>query len=86
MTLKAISTSSESMTSKIAAVEEASASKPKINGFIARFAKMYTPSVINIDLLTAIIPSFIIGEWNKWIYAYFSEIGVIFILLKKIIL
>ena len=69
-TLKAIATASESMISKIAnAVEDASASKPKINRFITRFAKIYTPSVIIIALLTAIIPSFITGEWNKWIYS-----------------
>ena len=69
-TLKAIATASESMISKIAnAVEDASASKPKINRFITRFAKIYTPSVIAIALLTAIIPSFITGEWNKWIYS-----------------
>ena len=69
-TLKALSTASESMISKIAnAVEDASASKPKINRFITRFAKIYTPSVIAIALLTAIIPSFITGEWNKWIYS-----------------
>lgn len=58
------------MISKIAqAVEDASASKPKIDRFITRFAKVYTPIVIAIALATAIIPSLITGDWSKWVYS-----------------
>ena len=69
-TIKSIAPVSESMISKIAsAVEGASATKPKINRFITKFAKIYTPLVISIALITAIIPSIITGNWNKWIHS-----------------
>ncbi|WP_037297592.1 heavy metal translocating P-type ATPase [Ruminococcus flavefaciens] len=69
-TLKATAAASDSMISKIAqAVEDASATKPKIDRFITRFAKIYTPIVIAIALLTAIAPSLITGDWSKWIYS-----------------
>lgn len=69
ITVRATATAGDSMISKIAeAVENASASKPKIDRFITRFAKVYTPVVIVISLLTAIIPSLITGDWSKWIY------------------
>ena len=69
-TLRASASAEESMIAKIAkAVENASASKPKIDRFITRFSKVYTPIVIITALLTAIIPSLITGNWNKWIYS-----------------
>ena len=69
-TLRATAAASDSMISKIAqAVEDASASKPKIDRFITRFAKIYTPIVMATALLTAVIPSLITGDWNKWIYS-----------------
>ena len=69
-TLRATATASDSMISKIAnAVKDASSSKPRINRFITRFAHFYTPVVISIALLTAIVPSFLTGNWNKWIYS-----------------
>ena len=69
-TLKATAAASDSMISKIAqAVEDASATKPKIDRFITRFAKIYTPIVIAIAVLTAIVPSLITGDWSKWIYS-----------------
>ena len=70
MTIKTTAPASESMMSKIAAaVEDASASKPKIDRFITRFSKVYTPIVILIAVLTAIVPSILTGEWQKWVYA-----------------
>ena len=69
-TLRTTAAASDSMVSKIAqAVEDASASKPKIDRFITRFAKIYTPIVMAIALLTAVIPSLITGDWSKWIYS-----------------
>lgn len=70
LTLRATAAASDSMISKIAlAVETASAEKPHIDRFITRFSKIYTPIVIAIALLTAIIPSLITGNWSKWVYS-----------------
>lgn len=49
-------------------VENAAASKPKIDRFITRFSKVYTPFVVVVALATAILPSLFTGDWNHWIY------------------
>lgn len=49
-------------------VENAAASKPKIDRFITRFSRIYTPFVVAVALATAILPSLITGDWNHWIY------------------
>ncbi len=60
---------SESMVTRILdSVENAAASKPTIDRFITRFARIYTPFVVVAAVLTAVIPSLVTGEWNKWIY------------------
>ncbi len=60
---------SESMVTRILdSVENAAASKPKIDRFITRFARIYTPVVVAIALATAIIPSVFTGNWNHWVY------------------
>lgn len=70
LTLKATAAASESMISKIArAVEEASAEKPKIDRFITRFSKIYTPIVIAVAVLTAVVGSIATGDIGKWIYS-----------------
>lgn len=48
-------------------VENAAAGKPKIDKFITKFAKIYTPIVVILAVLTAIIPSLITGDWGEWI-------------------
>ena len=59
----------ESMVSRILeAVENAAASKPKIDRFISKFARVYTPIVVFAALATAVIPSLITGNWHYWIY------------------
>lgn len=59
----------DSMVTRILnSVENAAASKPKIDRFITRFARVYTPFVVALALATAIIPSVFTGEWNFWIY------------------
>ncbi|MFV0363143.1 MAG: heavy metal translocating P-type ATPase [Suipraeoptans sp.] len=59
----------DSMVSRILeSVENAAANKPKMDRFITRFAKIYTPIVVLIALITAIVPSLITGNWNHWIY------------------
>ena len=69
-TLRATAAADDSMIAKIAnAVEDASSSKPKIDRFITRFAKVYTPIVIAIAAATAILGTVITGDWQKWIYS-----------------
>lgn len=59
----------ESMVSRILdSVEKAAASKPHIDRFITRFARVYTPVVVGLAALTAIVPSLVTGEWQYWIY------------------
>ena len=59
----------DSMVTRILnSVENAAASKPKIDRFITRFARVYTPFVVALALATAIIPSLVTGEWKFWIY------------------
>ena len=59
----------ESMVSRILeAVENAAASKPKIDRFITKFASIYTPLVVLAAVLTAVVPSLITGNWEYWIY------------------
>lgn len=59
----------ESMVSRILeSVENAAANKPKIDRFITRFAKIYTPVVVFGALAVAILPSLFTGNWNYWIY------------------
>ena len=60
---------SESMVTRILdSVENAAASKPKLDRFITRFAKVYTPIVILLAAATAILPSIVTGNWNYWVY------------------
>lgn len=60
---------SESMVTRILdSVENAAASKPKIDRFITKFARIYTPVVVAVAAATAVIPSLVTGEWNHWIY------------------
>ncbi len=60
---------SESMVTRILdSVENAAASKPRIDRFITRFARIYTPIVVLLALGTAIVPSLITGNWSYWVY------------------
>lgn len=59
----------ESMVTRILdSVENAAASKPAIDRFITRFARIYTPFVVAAAVLTAVVPSLVTGEWEKWLY------------------
>ena len=59
----------ESMVTRILeAVENAAASKPKIDRFISKFARIYTPFVVIAAVITAIVPSLITGNWSHWVY------------------
>ncbi len=73
LTLQVTKPLQESMVSRILkSVEEAAAGKPKIDRFITRFARIYTPVVVLLALATAIIPSLFSGNWNYWIYTALS--------------
>lgn len=59
----------DSMVTRILdSVEHAAASKPKIDKFITRFARVYTPFVVALALATAILPSLVNGNWSYWVY------------------
>lgn len=59
----------ESMVSRILdSVEQAAAGKPKMDRFITRFARIYTPCVVGLAFLVAVLPSLYSGNWNHWIY------------------
>ncbi len=50
-------------------VENASFRKAKAENFITRFAKIYTPVVVSLALILAVIPPLLFGgEWGTWIY------------------
>jgi Cd2+/Zn2+-exporting ATPase len=59
----------ESTASKILElVESATERKSRSESFITKFARIYTPIVVALAALVAIIPSLITGEWATWVY------------------
>lgn len=58
----------ESTVSKILEmVENASNKKAKSENFITKFARYYTPIVVIIAVLIAVVPSLITGDWAEWV-------------------
>ncbi len=58
-------------------VENASSRKAKAETFITRFARVYTPAVVVLALLLAVIPPLLFGgNWNTWIYRALSFLVV----------
>jgi len=73
LTIRAEKELSESMVTRILnSVENAAASKPKIDRFITRFARVYTPIVVGLAAFVAIVPSIFTGDWNYWVYTALS--------------
>ncbi len=69
----------ESTVSKILdLVENASSKKSKSENFITRFAKYYTPTVVIIAVILAIVPPFIFKgtSFSEWIYRALSFLVV----------
>ena len=59
----------ESTASKILElVEHATEHKSRSESFITKFARIYTPIVVALAVLVAIVPSLITGEWATWVY------------------
>ena len=49
-------------------VENASSRKAKAEAFITRFARVYTPAVVILAAILAVVPPLILGGWSTWIY------------------
>jgi Cd2+/Zn2+-exporting ATPase len=48
--------------------ENAQSKKARVESFITRFAKVYTPIVVISALLLAVVPSFVVGNPGDWIH------------------
>lgn len=73
LTVRAEKALSESMVTRILnSVENAAAGKPKIDRFITRFARIYTPVVVAVAAAVAVLPPLIWGNWHDWLYTALS--------------
>ena len=73
LTIRVEKVLAESMVTRILdSVENAAASKPKIDRFITRFARIYTPIVVGLAAVVAVVPALITGQWHYWIYTALS--------------
>ena len=57
-------------------VENAAAQKSKAENFITKFAKYYTPIVVIVAALLAVVPGLVAGDWSTWIYRALSFLVV----------
>ena len=66
--IRVSSTFKESTVSKILElVEHSTNSKSRREALVTRFAKVYTPVVVVLAVLLAVIPSLVDGNWLEWI-------------------
>ena len=73
LTIRTEKALSESMVTRIlSSVENAAAGKPKIDRFITRFSRVYTPVVVAVALAVAVVPPLMGGDWHYWIYTALS--------------
>lgn len=49
-------------------VENASSRKSRAESFITRFARVYTPIVVILAVVLAVIPPIMFGGWTTWLY------------------
>lgn len=68
--LRVTATASDNMIARIIRlVEEAQEAKAPTERFIDRFSRIYTPGVVLVALLTAVLPPLLMeGAWDAWIY------------------
>ena len=67
--VRTVKTAGESTASRILElVEHAAGNKSRSEHFITRFARIYTPVVVGLAVLLALVPSLLTGEWATWIY------------------
>ncbi len=57
-------------------VENASEQKSRTENFITKFARYYTPSVVIVALLLAVVPGLITSDWSVWVYRALSFLVV----------
>lgn len=68
--IKATVIADESSTARLLkAVDDAAETKPKMERFITRFSKIYTPCVVALALIVAVIPPVLgAGSFREWIH------------------
>lgn len=53
----------------IALVEDSEKHKAPVERFVAKFARIYTPIIMGLALLTVLVPPLLFGQaWQEWIY------------------
>lgn len=62
-------------------VESGNAKKSKVDRFTSKFSRIYTPVVILIGLVLAVVPPLVIGPsdpavWERWIYTALSALVI----------
>lgn len=70
---------SQSMVTRILdSVENAAASKPKIDRFITKFARVYTPVVVGLAAFVALVLPFLLPNWHFFVDpGYTGTVGVL---------
>lgn len=49
-------------------VENSTLNKAKSERFLTKFSRVYTPAVVILAFLIALVPSLITGDWKDWVY------------------
>ena len=57
-------------------VENASEQKSKAENFITKFARFYTPAIVFVALILAVVPGAITRDWSTWVYRALSFLVV----------
>lgn len=69
LTLRAEKEQADSTAAKILElVENSTLNKAKSEKFLTKFSRVYTPAVVILAALVALVPSVITGDWKDWVY------------------